>query len=284
MPVVDQCRMVCFTVFVLLAGSAVAETKPRVASINACTDQLLWALADRGQIAALTRFSGDAGFSPDAAAVRDSGVRLIQGGAEDVLKLKADMVLAGSFTRAVTRERLARFGLRVETFPPAESIAAAKTDIARAGSLLRQRERAARLIAEIDAAIAETGLNFEGRSVLQLRRGGYVSGGGTLFGDIAQTLGAANAGAAAGAGVVLPGLETIIRLRADVLVIFDDVNRPGDQGAALFLHPALASVYPPSRRIVLPGNLITCAGPHLPELIRALSRELARVSAGRPEF
>jgi iron complex transport system substrate-binding protein len=120
--------------------------------------------------------------------------------------------------------------------------------------------------------------------VLQLRHGGYISGGGTLFDDVARALGGTNAGSAAGDGVPLLSLEAIIHLRADVIVIFDEVGRPGDQGAALFLHPALASVYPPSRRIVLPGNLITCAGPHLPELIRALSRELARVSAGRPEF
>ena len=48
--------------------------------------------------------------------VEKSGIKLIRGGAEEVLKLKPDLVLAGTYTRRATRELLARQGLKIELF------------------------------------------------------------------------------------------------------------------------------------------------------------------------
>ncbi|MBC8049599.1 MAG: ABC transporter substrate-binding protein [Chitinophagales bacterium] len=256
-----------------------AETPGRVVSINACTDQLLWALAPH-RIGALTHYSADLGFSPISSNVSASGVKLIRGGAEEVLKLKPNLVLAGSFTRAITRERLAAFGVRVETFEPAESVEAAKADIARAALLLGEEARGAALTAEIDAALAEARARFVRTklSVLQLRRAAYVSGAGTLFDDVIRKIGADNAASGiASEGARQVTLEEVLKLRPEALALFESIERPGDQGAALLSHPALAAAFPPSRRLVIPGNQIVCGGPYLPQLIRSISAAISEV-------
>ena len=55
---------------------------------------------------------------------------------------------------------------------------------------------------------------------------------------------------------------------------------PGDQGEALLAHPALAALYPPDRRILLPERLTVCGGPSLPEAIDWLASEARRVTEG----
>ena len=50
-----------------------------------------------------------------------------------------------------------------------------------------------------------------------------------------------------------------------------------DQGRALLLHPALQTLYPPARRIVIPERLTVCGGPMLVEALDRLAAEIARV-------
>ena len=92
----------------LCAGAANAADRPRVASINTCTDQLLLALADPEQILGLSPYSRDAARSWAAEAAKR--YPKLSGEAEDVLILKPDIVVAGRFTKRATRELLKREG------------------------------------------------------------------------------------------------------------------------------------------------------------------------------
>src|SRR3974390_2602428 len=95
----------------VLLGSVQAHAAglPRVASINLCTDQLLLPLADPAQILGLSRFSHAAWQSGAA----DDARRFpsLSGGAEDVLVLKPDVVVASLFDKRATREILKAQGL-----------------------------------------------------------------------------------------------------------------------------------------------------------------------------
>ncbi len=263
------------------AGSAEAapERPMRIVSINACTDQLLFALADRDQIAALTRYAADDDFSIYTAEVKASGIPLIRGSAEEVLKLKPDLVLAGTFTRRATRELLKQFGLKLALFPPSNDVEETKAAIAQAAQLFGHPERGEALIAEIDHALAAAP-SLAGRhlSVLQLQRRGFVSGPDTLLGDLLKRLGVANAAAKLGLkGVGRSSVEAALKVKADALVLFDPSARAADQGTALLQHPALADAYPPDRRVILPGRLLICGGPALPSAIAALADGLMRL-------
>lgn len=282
-------RAICVlaVAIVWMIGSSAAhpanDRALRIVSINACTDQLLYALADRKQIAALTRYSVEDDYSIFTDEIRQSGIQRIQGNAEEVLKLKPDLVLAGTYTRRATRDLLARFGIRVELFPPARNIAESEDAIQRVARLTGHPEKGKALIERIDRALIDKGPALtDAPELLQLQRGGYVSGPETLIGDLLSRLGARNA--ASGLGVEQLGvtsLEMALKLRADGLVLFDPYSQATDQGSAMLLHPALRAIYPPARRIVIPGRLVICGGPALPAAISETRRQLNTFAAKR---
>ncbi len=270
-----------------LAGAAYAEDQraapppKRIVSINACTDQLLFALADRSQIAALSRYAMDDDFSIYSDEVKASGIKLIKGSAEEVLKLKPDLVLAGTFTRRATRELLKRLGVHLALFPPENTVQGNGHEILRAARLFGHEERGKALVAEIERALA-TAPKFDARhlTVLQFQRRGFVSGPDTLIGDLLRRLGVANAAAELGIkGIARSSLEAALKTKADALVLFDPSARAADQGEAMLFHPALESAYAPSRRIVIPGRLVVCGGPALPKAISVLAGALQRLPA-----
>jgi iron complex transport system substrate-binding protein len=251
---------------------------PRVASINLCTDQLLLALADPGQIVGLSPYAGDPVRSWAADRARDH--RLLSGTAEDVLSLKPDIVLAGRYTKRATRELLKAKNIRLVEFDPVRSLEQAKTQIARAGEIVGHGDRAAALNAALDAAVARArAVSARApRSVLALQRRGWASGAESLMTALLAAVGLANAASALGldAGGHV-SLETIVRAHPDLLLLSRDDTLAEDQGRALILHPALQALYPPERRIVVPEALTVCGGPMLIEALDRLAAEVARV-------
>src|ERR1700675_740626 len=95
-------------------GPAFAAGLPRVVSMNVCTDQLLLTLADPAQIVGLSRYSRDAWQSFAAADARRYPI--LSGGAEDILVLKPDIVVASLFDKRSTRELLKAHGLHLTEF------------------------------------------------------------------------------------------------------------------------------------------------------------------------
>lgn len=256
---------------------AEAAAPRRIVSINACADQLILALADREQILALTNYARD----PDMSfyADRAKGLPTIRGDAEEVLKLKPDLVLAGSFTRSATRAQLAAQGVRIATFSPARSIEDVKKHIKEVASLVGQEARGQALVAEIDAAFA----NLKPRSsrllrALQLQRRAFAAGTDTLIHDIMQRLGIVNAATDLGIRYVgRTSLEAVLKAKPDVLIL--DSADPGavDQGVALLSHPALEELVPRHRRIVIPSSQIVCASPGIALAARTLRDAAERI-------
>lgn len=274
-------------ILVLLAGavpltSAQGDVLPRrIVSINACTDQLLLALADREQIAALTNYAADPEYSIYADEVKRSGIRLIAGNAEQVLKLNPDLVVAGTFTKRATRELLESHGVKIKLFDPPLSIAGNSKSILEAARLFGHPERGEALVAEIDKSLAGAQVAIDGNlSVLQFQRRAYTSGSATLLGDLLHKLGAKNA--ADSLGISQSGkvtLELILKVRPDALIVFDPNQRPEDQGSSLFSHPALNAVLPRERRIALPNNQIVCGSSALPLAVATLRKGLQGLHA-----
>lgn len=254
--------------FGLLAWPVVAG--PRVVSINLCADQLLLSLADPEQILGLSPFARDA--SRSWAARQAEAFPSLSGTAEDVLRLKPDLVLAGLFSRQATREFLRGHGVRVVDLAVVNTIEEARQQLLDVGALLGHAERAEAAVAVIDAAIrrAKARVGPTPLRVLPLARRGWVFGDETLIGSL---LGAA--GLRSGAGEFGPGsahqvrLEAVVAARPDMLLTFGS-ERADDQGSALLQHPALAGQYPAERRVHLPERLATCGGPMLGEAIDRL--------------
>lgn len=263
-----------------LAGPAPVVAPQRIVSINACADQLLLALADPAQIAALSIYATDPSYS--YLAEQAKAFPHDAGAAETVIQRDPDLVLAGRFTKRETRSMLKRLGFKVVELDTVKSIDDSIAQIRDVAALLGHPERGDDLIARIEAARAKaaaavlTGAHQPSVAVYQRR--GYVTGQNTLTGELLRLAGFADMGGqlAGKTGGFVP-LERIIADRPDLLVVTDPQAVASDQGSALLAHPALRKLYPHERRIALPGRLTICAGPSLPEAIDMLSAARARL-------
>jgi len=257
---------------------AQATGLPRIASMNVCTDQLLVPLADPDQILGLSRFSRDAWQS----LIADDARRLpmLSGGAEDLLVIKPDIVVASLFDKRSTRELLKANGLRLAEFAVPQNLDEVKAQIRQMGGITGHPDRAAAEVARLDAAIARVRQAAMQRHyrVLPLSRRGFVTGSDSLVSSLLTEAGLFNA--AGDLGVSAGGfasLESIVSLRPDFLLVSEAGDRAEDEGRAFLLHPALERFYPPSKRLVIPERLTVCGGVMLTEALDLLVSELRRV-------
>ncbi|WP_299559666.1 ABC transporter substrate-binding protein [Enterovirga sp.] len=256
---------------------ASAGGRPTFISINACTDQLLIALADPDQILGVTRYARD----PEQSPLAEQAARLpaVSGTAEEVLAGQPDIVLAGRFTRRATREFIRARGFRIVEYDAARSLDEAKRNITEVARLVGHPERGEAALQTIDLAIARARAASAGRTgtVLPLQRRGWISGQDTLTTSLVEAIGLRNAGAVLSRGLGRQvSLEQIVALRPDYLLLSGS-GRAEDQGSALLQHPALAALYPPEKRIAMPDRLVFCGGPSLAGAIDALVAEVARL-------
>src|SRR6202158_256905 len=263
---------------VLSCGPALAASLPRSASMNVCTDQLLITLADPEQILGLSRFSRDAwqSFAADDA----RRYPILSGGAEDILVLRPDIVVASLFDKRSTRELLKEKGLHLAEFAVPRNLDGVKAQIREMGEITVHADRAAAEIARLDAAItrARRAVAVKRYAVLPLSRRGWVSGSDSLVSSLLTETGLFNAAGDLGAGTGgYASLEAIVSLKPDFILVSEAGDRAEDDGRAFLLHPALECFYPPNKRIVIPERLTVCGGVMLAEALDVLVAELKRV-------
>src|SRR3977135_3040422 len=171
---------------------ALAAGLPRIASMNVCTDQLLIPLADPAQILGLSRFSRDAwqSFAADAA----RRFPILSGGAEDVLVLRPDIVVASQFDKRSTRELLKENGLHLVELAVPQHLDEAKVQIREMGEIVGHPDRATLEIARLDAAIARARQAVADKRyrVLQLSRRGWVAGSDSFVSSLLTETGLFN--------------------------------------------------------------------------------------------
>ncbi|WP_246742650.1 ABC transporter substrate-binding protein [Microvirga splendida] len=251
-----------------------AQPKPqRVASLNLCTDQLLLALADRHQIASLSRLSRDPSVS--FMSKQAAELPLNAGGAEALLFSKPDLVLTGTYGQQDRVAILRRQGLDVLQLGPWSGLAEGREQIRILANRLGHADRGEALIAGIDAALDRARDAVpDGRSILVYERGGWVTDARSPLSEVLMQMGFTLHQEVLGqshGGVVR--LETIVTAPPDFMLVDAGSLRAIDNGTALFAHPALAAAVPHERRLAVPGRLTICGGPSTPAMIEALTAE-----------
>jgi iron complex transport system substrate-binding protein len=259
----------------LIASAVQAQSRPeRVASLNLCTDQLLLALADRGQIASLSRLAPDPSlsFMADQAA----GLPLNDSKAETVLFVRPDLVLTGTYGQQDRVALLERQGLEVLQLGPWSSLEDGRSQIRTLARRLGHPERGVALIARIDAALERARAIVPAkRSILVYERGGWVMAARSPLSEMLihmgfrlhqETIGLQSGGAVR--------LETIVAAPPDFMLVDADSHHAVDNGSALISHPALIEAVPLERRMPLPGKLTICGGPATPAAIDSLAAEV----------
>jgi len=252
----------------------------RIVSFNLCTDQYLLAFADRARIAALSRYARDKELSFYAQRARTFPVS--GSTVEEVVILKPDLVIAGTYSSPAKRAQLKRLGFKVLEFPHPRTLdemtkqmldAAAAVGRPNKGRLhVQQLRRALR-------ALREAGRKLGRKTVLYMQRRGFVTGEDTLIDELITHAGLFNAARrfhVRGYGRV--ALERIVVSRPEILIFGRVFGAARDHGSALLRHRALSKTVATSARIVLPVRETVCPGPSITAAVRTLTRALERIA------
>ena len=279
-----SCRLAFVGLFTLLAiigdrnEATAAQPTKSIASINLCTDQLLLALVDRSQIAGVSAMATDPSLSFLAKPAQ--GLEKVRGNAEELLNLKAALVLTGSYDKRLARQMLKRRKIKFLTIRPWQNLADGRSQIRMVAARLGAADRGRQLLRGIakarDKLVTLARPDSKGRTFIVLQRRGYILRQGVVV-ELLELAGMRNHSARIRSGASgIASLEEIVFLKPDYLVVESTGTTPEDQGTAKLVHPALSRLYPPARRLVIPARLAICAGPSTPHLINHIASEIRR--------
>jgi len=239
-----------------LAYAASADAPRRIVSLDYCADQYVLALADRVQIAAVSRGAvRDDSFYRD----RARGLPRVRGGMEDVLAQRPDLIVrnwGGGFDAA---QRYARFGVPVLQVGDAATFAAARADLLNAAHVLGQQERGAALAADLDTRLAalERAKPARAPDMLYMTVGGAIAGRGVMMDEVIRAAGGRNVRTSAG-WQVMP-LERLVAAPPEIVALGFFENAQGRATPWNYArNAALARALTPARRVVLPADRVSC--------------------------
>jgi iron complex transport system substrate-binding protein len=274
----------CLAILGLVAAALVpvpgqaAEAPRRIVSLDLCTDQLMIELAPRERIAAVTHLAADASVS--AIPERARGIPITHGGAEDVLRLDPDLVLAGPFGVRGTVDLLQRLGRRVVIVPQPQDLSGVRAAVEAVAEAVGESAKGAALVADFDRRLAALAPRTQGAgpAAVIYQIGGSVLGPGSLADAALAAAGFRNA---AGSYRLTRGgqvpLEVLVADPPDLLVLS---STPGEYRTVLadnLRHPAIAILRRQHASIELAWRHWLCGTPHIIEAVERLAAARAGI-------
>lgn len=248
-----------------VSGRAVAAPK-RIVSLNLCADQLVLALADREQIAGLTRYAADPAMSAEAA--RAKGLPILRGAAEEIMAIDPDLVVGMPARRNPAIKALKTRYPAVD-LKSADGYDAILTSIRKVALAVGHPERGEALIVGMERDLAHIPRARKGVVAAYWQRRGYLTGTGTLIDDLMTRVGVTNlAGKLGKPALSQMGIEELAAARPDVIVVDAATDKVVDQGTAMMHHPVLDGI----PRVAIPQAWTVCGGPAYVKAARALAK------------
>lgn len=243
----------------------------RVASLNLCTDSLLFELLDDAQIASVTWLSRDTNLSYFHA--RAAHLPANHGAVEEIIALAPSLVVSGDNTDALAAQLLTKLGIDVLSLPTANRLDEYRANLRRLAHRLRVEARAERLLAELDAALPAP--PQPPLRTLIYQPNGFTPGPASLMHEILGYAGLSNLAGEIGfdyGGYI--SLESLLLAKPAVIVFSARTARLPSLAETQLEQPALAHLFAravaPVRRVSVPENLWTCAGTFNREAIALL--------------
>lgn len=254
--------------FAAVPGPEQPEQTRRLVSICLPGDQLLLALAPREEIAAVSWLAADPDLSPRWRQAR--GLPSTRGSVEELLELKPDLVLIGTYSTPATNAMLRRLNVPVVEVGVPESFAALRAQIRMVASRLGAGagERGEAMIREMDARLVRLRRNDAHTSAhptaLFYFQDGFSPGRGTFADALLRAAGFENLGAAITRGRSgSVSLEALLLARPQFLLLASYREE----------HPAFNALS--SRRRLLGRLLGPGPGPLECRILRVPFRQLA---------
>lgn len=263
---------------ILLTWAACFGGPPtRIVSQAVGTDELLLAVADPAQIAALSHISRSEEFSAtwkEAAAFS----QLRGGDAEDILRFRPDLVLMTSYSRPELVAQVRRTGVKVCYIDRFESLEDAFAALRLVAKDVGHPERAEALIQQCRLRVTALSAKLKGLKpvrVLAPSTYGYTAGSDTTFQDLCDHAGALNVAAEAGlkGHAPTPG-EQVLGWRVEVMVVTGASCAEGLAPYQSLTPWRLLAPVQQGRCALLPRNLISSVTHHRIEAYERLARQL----------
>lgn len=264
-----------------LVGAAVAWGAPepvRVVSQTVGTDELLLALAEPGQIAALSHLSRNPVFSATAKEA-EAYPQLVLGDSETVLRHAPTLVLVTDYSRAELVEQIRRAGIRVLVFDRYKTLDDVYANLRMLARELGAEAKAEALIADCEArvgALRDKLRDCKPVRILAPSIYGMLAGADTTFQDLCDHAGAENIAATVGGlrGHASAPSERMLTWPIEVLVISGtDKDTALEPFRGLLPYKLMPSVRE-GRAVVMPENLMACVSHHRIDGYERLARLL----------
>ena len=268
----------------LLGGAGATERPQRVVSLNLTADHWLLELAAPEQIAALTFLAHDPIYCPRWEAARRHAV--VRGTAEEVLRLRPDLVIAGRWGATQTVAMLRRLGVRVEVMEAPEDFAGVAAQARQVGAWLGQVDAAEDYVASLERRLARVRAARPARpvQVLEYSQNGWVHGADSAFTRLVEEAGGRNLAVERGVGWIgRVSLEQLVRWKPEALVVPVSVSGSPSVGDELLRHPAFARVVHRATAIELPEGTADFGGPYTIEGLEVLAAGMRAASGRRLE-
>nr|WP_246623599.1 ABC transporter substrate-binding protein [Sphingomonas colocasiae] len=242
----------------------------RIVSLNLCADQYLLELADRDQIAGLTRNADDPEMS--AAAAKAAGLNIMGTSAEQLLVLDPDLIIGIPAKRGSMMAAVAQRDYTVLDLKSAASYADIVAQIREVAAAVGHVGRGEALIARMDRDLAALPRAKSAGVAAYYQRRGYMTGTGTLIDDVMTRTGLTNLAARLDKPALSQlSLEEMVAARPDYLIVESATDRVTDQGTEMLHHPALKDI----PRLSIPQAWTVCGSPAYVQAARGLAEQIA---------
>lgn len=243
------------------AHACAQEAARRAISLDFCADQYLIALADRDQIAAVSRDADD-----DYSYLREDAadLRQIRPSVEEAAALQPDLVVRQWGGGPRIAPALERIGARVHQLGYATGFADIEAEIERLAAALGQGPRGAAMIADmhrrIDALERRRPAEAARSRALYVTPGGATAGAGTFINAVLEAGGVVNIATENGAaGWTSLRLEELAAAPPELAVtsFFDVFSERANQWSAA-RHPVMRRTLSRIRTVEIPGAVLAC--------------------------
>ena len=262
-------------------GAAVAWGAPapvRVVSQTVGTDELLLALAEPGQIAALSHLARNPVFSTTAKEA-EAYPQLVLGDSETILRHAPTLVLVTDYSRAELVAQISRAGVRVLVFTRYKTLDDVYANLRLLARELGAEAKAEALIDSCKARVAALRGRLQGSRPVRILAPsiyGMLAGADTTFQDLCDHAGAENVAATAGglSGHASAPSERMLTWPIDVLVVSGDTKESALAPYRDLLPYKLMPSVREGRAVLMPENLLACVSHHRIEGYERLARLL----------